>query len=96
VLFQGYNYGFSAAVVSYSKAQREAQGHSLVECCNADARHYSRALRVSLSSLAGCVAPLDKGAAIACEMRLAANDDKLTEFAIVTLKEHKMDIELAE
>lgn len=48
-----------------------------------------------MSSLAGCVAPLDKGAAIACEMRLAANDDKLTEFAIVTLKEHKMDIELA-
>jgi hypothetical protein len=72
VLFQGYNYGFSAA-----------------------ARHYSSALRVSLSSPTDRVAPLDKGAAIACEMRLAVNDDKLTELAIITLKEHKMDIELA-
>ena len=48
-----------------------------------------------MSSPTDRVAPLDKGAAIACEMRLAVNDDKLTELAIITLKEHKMDIELA-
>jgi hypothetical protein len=35
-----------------------------------------------------CVAPLDKGVAIACEARLAMNADKLTEPAIITLKEH--------
>jgi hypothetical protein len=44
VLIQGYNYGFSAAVVARSKAQ--------------------------------------------CEARLAVNDDKLTELAIITLNEH--------
>ena len=88
MLFQGYNCGFSAAVVPRIKAQREAQGPSLVERCNADAGHYSSALRVSLSSPTDCVAPLDKGAAIACEARLAVNDDKLTELVIITLKEH--------
>ena len=46
------------------------------------------ALRVSLSTPTDCVAPLDKGAAIACEARLAVNVDKLTELAIITLKEH--------
>jgi hypothetical protein len=86
VLFQGYNYGFSNAVVARSKAQRK--GHPLVERCNAAEGHYSSALRVSLSSSTDCVAPLDKGAAIAREARLAVNDDKLTELAIITLKEH--------
>ena len=33
--------------------------------------------------------PLGKGAAIACEARLAVNVDKLTELAIIMLKEHK-------
>ena len=33
-------------------------------------------------------APLGKGAAIAREARLAENDDKLTELAIIALKEH--------
>ena len=90
MLFQGYNYGFSNAVVARSKAQCDAKrkGHSLVERCNAAAGHYSSALRVSLSSPTDCVAPLDKGVAIAREARLAVNDDKLTELAIITLKEH--------
>jgi hypothetical protein len=73
---------------------------SLVERCNAAAGHYSSALRVSLSSPTDCVAPLDKGVAragpasaasalgLACEARLAVNDDKLTELAIITLNEH--------
>ena len=34
------------------------------------------------------VAPLDKGAAIVGETLLAMNADKLTELAIITLKEH--------
>ena len=52
------------------------------------AEHHRPALRVSLSTPTDCVAPLDKGAAIACEARLAVNVDKLTELAIITLKEH--------
>jgi hypothetical protein len=36
-----------------------------------------------------CVSPLDKGAAIACEARLAMSVDKLTELAIITLTEHQ-------
>jgi hypothetical protein len=35
-----------------------------------------------------CVPVLDKGATIGCEARLAVNGDKLTELAIITLKEH--------
>jgi hypothetical protein len=41
-----------------------------------------------LSSPTDCVAPLDKGLALACEARLAMNDDKLTELAIKLLEEH--------
>ena len=63
-----------------------------------------RPLRVSLSTPTDCVAymdvgegreqealsfvPLDKGVAIICEARLAMNFDKLTELAIIILKEH--------
>jgi len=46
------------------------------------------ALRVSLSTPTGSVAPLGKGMAIACAARLAVNVDELTEFAIITLIEH--------
>ena len=35
--------------------------------------------------VACCVAPLDRGMAIAGEARLAVNIDKLTELAIITL-----------
>ena len=45
-------------------------------------------LRVGLSTPTDCVAPLDKGAATACEARLAVNVDKLAELEIITLKEH--------
>jgi len=53
-----------------------------------------------LSTPTDCVAPLDKGVAragpmsaanalgLACEARLAVNVDKLTELAIIMLKEH--------
>ena len=34
------------------------------------------------------VAVLDKGMALACEARLDVNVDKLTELAIIMLKEH--------
>jgi hypothetical protein len=34
------------------------------------------------------VAPLEKGAAIPCEARLAMNADKLTEFAMISWTEH--------
>ena len=80
---------YSALLCCFA-ARRSAKrkGHSLVERCNAAAKQHSSALRVSLSSPTDCVAPLDKGAAIACEARLAVNDDKLTELAIITMKEH--------
>ena len=64
------------------------QWHSLVERWNAAAEHHWDALRVSLSTPTDCVAPLDKGMAIICEVRLAVNVDKLTELAIITLIEH--------
>ena len=88
MLYQRDNYGFSVPVVFCSKAQCEENGHSLVEHWNAVAEHHRDALRVSLSTTTDGVAPLDKGAAIACEARLAVNVDKLTEFAIITLIEH--------
>ncbi len=72
-----------------SKAQCEGKGHSLVKYCNAAAGHHRDALRVSLSTPTDCVATLDKGMALACEPRLAVNVDKLTELAIITLKEHQ-------
>ncbi len=88
VLFQSDNYGFSVPVVFRSKAQCAGNGRTLAKCCNAVAGHHRNALRVSLSTSTDCVAPLAKGAAIACEARLAVNVDKLTELAIITLKEH--------
>jgi hypothetical protein len=88
VLFQHNNYGFSAPVVFRSKTQCESNGQSLVEHCNAAAGHHRNALRVSLSTPTGGVAPLAKELAIACDARLAVNVDKLTEPAIIMLKEH--------
>ncbi len=75
-------------MVFRSKAQCVGNGRSLVKHCNAAAKHHRDALRVSLSRSTDCVAPLAKGAAIACEARLAVNLDKLTELAIIMLQEH--------
>ena len=75
-------------MVSRSKAQREGNGPVLVKCCNAAAGHPRPARRDSMSTPTHCDAPLDKGGAIAREARLAVNVDKLTELAIITLKEH--------
>jgi len=100
VLFQCDNYGFSVPVLFRSKAPCAGKtqsirfahgvgpGRTLVKHCNAVAEHHRNALRVSLSTSTDYVAPLAKGAAIACEARLAVNVDKLTELAIITLKEH--------
>ena len=100
MLFQHDNYGFSVPVVFCSKTPCESKtqntrfargasfGQSLVEHCNAAARHHRDALRVNLSTPTDCVAPLAKGLTIACEARLAVNVDKLTESAIIMLKEH--------
>ncbi len=80
-------------MVFRSKAQWEANGRSLVEHWNAAEGHHRVALWVSLSTPTDCVAPLGKGhclqrLAITCEARLAMSIDKLTELAIITLKEH--------
>ena len=88
MLFQHDNYEFSAPVVFRSKALCAGNGRTLVKHCNAAAGHHRSALRVSLSGSTDCVVPLDKGVAIACEARLAVNVDRLTELAIITLKEH--------
>ena len=75
-------------MVFRNKAQCEGNGHSLVEHYNAVEEYHRDALRVSLSTPTDCVAPLGKGVAIDFEARLAVNVDKLTELAIITLKEH--------
>ena len=75
-------------MVFRSKAQCEVNGRSLDEHWNTAAGHHRDALRVSLSPPPDCVSPLAKGVTIACEARLAVNGDKLTELAIITLKEH--------
>jgi len=71
-----------------ARRSAKCKGHSLVEHCNAAAEHHRDALRVSLSRPTDCVAPLDKDRAIACETRLAVNVDKLTELAIIMLRDH--------
>ena len=83
-----HNCRFSVPVMFRSKAQCEGNGRTLGEHCNAAAGHHRDALRVSLSTPPDCVAPLDKGAAIACEARLAVNGDKLTELEIMTRTKH--------
>jgi len=88
VLFQPDNYGFSVPAVFRSKALCAGNGRSLVKHCNAAVEHHRDALRVSLSTSTDCVAPLDKELAIVCETGLAVNVDKLTELAIIRLKEH--------
>ena len=75
-------------MVFRSKAQCAGKGHSLGKHCNAAAEHHRDAPGVSLSTSTDCVVPLDKGVAIACEARLAVDVDRLTELAIITLKEH--------
>ena len=62
-------------------------GH-IDERWNVAARHHRDAFWVSLSMPTDCVAPLDKGLAIVCKVRLAVNIDKLTEHAIITRIEH--------
>ena len=50
--------------------------------------HLGSSLRAGREAVVRGVAPLGKGVAIDCEARLAVNDDKLTELAIMTLTEH--------
>jgi hypothetical protein len=66
----------------------KVMAHSLGEQCNAAAGHHRDALRVSLSTPTDCVPPLDKGMTIVGEARLAVNVDKLTEPAIIMLKDY--------
>ncbi len=94
MLFQCDNYGFSVPVVFRSKALCAGNGRTLVKHSNAAAGHHRDALRVSLSKPTASPkaptfgAPLAKGTAIAFEVRLAVNVDKLTELVIIMLKKH--------
>ncbi len=88
MLYPTDNYGFSAPVMSRSKALCEGNGSSIAEYRNAAAGHHRVALRVSLSTATDCVPSLAKGLAIACETRLAVAADKLTELAIIGWVEH--------
>ena len=87
MLLQCDNYGFSDPVVLHSKALCAGNGITLAKHRNVAVKHHRVALRVSLSMPTDCVAPLAKDNAIACEARLTVNIDKLTELAIITLKE---------
>ena len=75
-------------MVFRNKAQCEGNGYPLGKYWNAVAGHHRNALRVSLSTPRDCVAPLGKEMAIACKARLVLSVDKLTEPAIIMLKEH--------
>ncbi len=90
-------------MVFRNKAQCAGNGRTLAKHCTKSRRpeatrltaeHHRSALRVSLSRPTASPkaptfgAPLDKGAAIAFEARLAVNLDELTELAIIILKEH--------
>ena len=88
MLFQRYNYGFSVSVLFRNKAQCEVQGPFPCRALQRGCGTAQGCPRVSLSTPTDYVAPLDKGVAIACEARLAVNVDKLTELAIIMLKEH--------
>ena len=95
MLYPSDNYEFSVPVVFRSTNSRrlrrgecEGNGCSLVKRCNAAAGHHRDALRVSLSTPTDCVPPLDKGITIVGEARLAVNVDKLTESAIIMLKDY--------
>ena len=83
--------GFSVPVVFRSEAQCDGNGYSLVEHWNEAAGDHRGALRLSLSTPTDCVAPLDKGIAIASETRLAVNLDKLTETVTITWAEHRCE-----
>ncbi len=88
MLYPCDNCVFSVPVVFRSKAQYEGNGYSLDEYWNVVARNHRDARWVSLSMPTDCVAPLDKGLAIVCEVRLAVNIDKLTEHVIITRIKH--------
>ena len=68
-----------------ARRSAQAMARTLVKHCNAVAGHHRNALWVSLSGSTDCVVPLDKGVAIAFEVRLAVNPDKLTELVIIRL-----------
>jgi len=67
--------------------------HSLSKRCNTAEEHHRDALRVSLSMPRDGVAPLEKGAAIACELRLAVNVDKLTESANIASVDYQASVD---
>ncbi len=76
-------------MVFRSKAQCAGNGCSLPKCCNAAVGYHGDALWVSLSMPMDCVDPLDKGAAIVGEARLAMNIDKLTETGNIIWTEYQ-------
>ena len=90
VLYPCDNWGFKRPCGVSQQGAVRRQWYSLGERCNTAAGHHRGALRVSLSTPTDCVPPLDKGAAIACEARLAVNVDKLTEFVIITWIEYRL------
>ena len=88
MFLQHNNYGFSAPVVFRSRVAALGKGTAIVCALRLAAKHHRSALRVSLSRSTDCVAPLARGTANVCVARLAVNLDKLTELAIIMLKEH--------
>jgi len=77
VLFQGDNYGFSAAVLARSRV-------AVLDKGVAKAGPASGAQPVSVANALAAASALG----LAGEVRLAVTDDKLPELAIITLKEH--------
>ena len=89
MLYPCDNYVFSVPVVSRNYVPVFIKGIAIPFTLRLAAKHHRDALWVSLSMPTDCVAPLDKGLAIASEARLAVNIDKLTEHAIITRIKHQ-------
>jgi hypothetical protein len=88
VVYQPDNYGFSWLVYVHGKARLEGNGRTLAKRRNA-VRGRRQANPKGAPVLSRCrVAVLDKGAAIAFALRLAAKHHRNAESKIIMLKDH--------
>ncbi len=78
-------------MVSRSRVAAIGKGITIPDALRLAAKYHGNALWVSLSMPMDYVDPLDKGAAIVGEARLAMNIDKLTEPAISSGRITRLD-----
>lgn len=88
MFLQGDNYGFSASVGFYRKAQCAVNGWSFTSAATQRWRPTEAPFGLICQRPWTSLHLLPRTKAIACELRLAMNTDKSTEPLIITLKEH--------